>query len=295
MSSPIGGPKAAPGQRSPALARFLEAERQKRAERQETHDAAAVETGTEPAGRGTLDRFADVPGLSAHAHQVMGTESAPFAPLVQQGQGALSVRLGALTGSREVPSARERAEPLGHSGLRVVNGPSGKVAEGDLSVRGASDLALLAGVVLLRGSLDLSETRLSAGELTALRSLTRVDGGLALEGNAALEQLDALSQLTHVGGSLYLGFNDGLTRAALPSLERVGGALVVEGNRTLEELSLPALTQVGTYLHLHENDVLAQVTLPRLSALGGKLSLLDNPRLHDGALASLRVAPPSIS
>lgn len=283
----IGGPKGTPGQRSPALARFLEAERAKRVAREQAQGASSTPTEA-PA----MDRFADVPGLSGPNRQVTGTFTAPFAQLPttgpSAGQGALSVRLGAMTGG-DVTGGAERA------GLRVLQGPGGKVAEGDLSARRASDLDVLQGVVLLRGSLDLSETLLEGGDLSALRQLARVDGGLALEGNAALSSLDALARLSHVGGNLYLGFNDALARVELPALQRVGGALIVEGNRALTELSLPALTHVSAYLHLHENDVLSRVVLERLSELAGELSLEDNPRLHEVGLPALRVTPPSIS
>lgn len=280
----IGGPKS---QRSPALARFLEAERQKRAAQSEApvRERAAPVTGEQPA----VDRFAEGPTLPGLNRAITGTFASPFAqgPAVG-GQGALSVRLGAMTG--EFPTTGgERV------GLRVGNGPSGRVAEGDLSVRRASDLEVLRGVTLLRGSLDLSETLLEAHDLAALASLAHIDGGLALEGNAALAALDALSALSHVGGNVYLGFNDGLRAVSLPALTHVGGALIVEGNRALEALSLPALAEVASYLHLHENDALSAVDLGALRELGGELSLDGNPLLHEVALAALRVTPPSIS
>lgn len=285
--STIGGPKGATGQRSAALERFLEAERQERAAQAEPAGTASSAPGRQSGGPGAVDRFTDVPGLAGPTRQVTGTFPAPFAQAPATGQGALSVRLGAMTGSDVKVGAR--------AGLRVVNGPGGKVAEGDLSAHKASDLEALRGVVLLRGSLDLSETLLRAADLSALGSLARVDGGLALEGNPALTALDALESLSHVGGNLYLGFNDSLTRVDLPALTRVGGALIVEGNRALEELSLPALAHVACYFHLHENSALTHVALASLAALGGELSLEDNPRLHEVGLPALRVTPPSIS
>lgn len=279
MSS-IGGPKGPP-RRSPALQRFLEAEREKRADKAlsgaaEKPQSAATEAPSAREIAGAGDRFADVPALSGTGRAVAGgvTQGLSGQALgghAGAGQDALSLRLGTMTGS-DVNSVERH-------GLRIVHGPAGKIAEGDLSITKASDLDVLKGVVLLRGSLDLSETLLEPKDLLALSSLERVEGGLALEGNAALSSLGALSRLSHVGGNLYLGFNDGLEVTSLPALARVGGALIVEGNAALRELSLPALADVGGYLHLHENDALADVRFQALRELGGELSILDNPKL----------------
>ncbi len=277
-----------PPQRSPDLQRFLEAERQKRSGDAAARDVSATQQPGSAADRFSRQPFADAAVTSGPQRASTGTFVAPASLQGTPAQGALSVRLGAMTGT-DMTGGVER------SGLRVVHGPAGKVADGDLSVRRAGDLDALNGVVLLRGSLDLSETTLTAADLEALSSLERIEGGLALEGNAALASLDALSHLSHVGGNLYLGFNDGLERADLPALTRVGGALIVEGNAALQKLSLPRLSDVAAYLHLHENQQLADVRLSGLRELGGELSLLDNPLLHAVDLSALRVTPPSIS
>lgn len=280
--STLGGPKG-PAGRSPALERFLETERQKRSERERAVDPpAARETRAAPTtAPHSLDRFgADRPGFSDPNGPITGGFLAQTGMPQSPGQGALSVRLNTMTGA----GATDGAE---HRGLRIVHGPTGKVAEGDLSVTKASDLDVLKGVVLLRGSLDLSETLLTDKDLLALKSLERVEGSLALEGNVELSAVSALARLSHVGGNLYLGFNDGLEDASLPALTRVDGALVVEGNPGLRELSLPSLLEVGSYLHLHENDALTAASFGKLREVKGEVSLVENPRLGTVDVRSL--------
>jgi hypothetical protein len=264
MSS-VGGPKG-PG-RSPALQRFLETER---AKKQDQTKAPATQA------KAPADRFA-TEGSSVPTPVVPGG-LAGQAP----GAGALSVRLGAMTG-QEVSSEL----PPAPGGFRVVERDGVKIAEGDVSIEKAADLERLTGVQRIAGSLDISECVFDDDALEALTSLRQVDGGLALEGNAALAALDPLAALQGVGGNLYLGFNDELSRVSLPRLEAVGGALIVEGNGALEALELGGLKSVAGYVHLHENEALTRVALGALADVGGELSILENPELVTVEMTSL--------
>jgi hypothetical protein len=91
--------------------------------------------------------------------------------------------------------------------------------------------------------------------------------------------LDQATSLEHVGDTLYVGFNDDLTRVSFPKLKTIGGALIVESNAALKELHFPALESVGKYLHVHDCLVLVELVAPRLLAIGGDLSLVSCPRL----------------
>jgi len=267
----IGGPKG-PG-RSPALQRFLDTERAKseqakRAEDEPTQTMKVVRP----------DSFSqDAPSVSGASASGMG--AAILTGSMQRpgstgspGAGALSLQLGAMTG-------QTNPEPFALTGIRVITRKEGRVVVGDAHIQSARDIKRLADVTRVEGTLSLSETLLDTADLSALSSLTHVDGGLTVEGNAAVSALEHLGALTHVGGSVYLGFNDELERISLPNLQSVGGPLIIEGNDALKELDLPALTQVGGYLHLHENEQLAQVSLGALTDVGGELSVLENPRL----------------
>jgi len=171
-------------------------------------------------------------------------------------RGALGTRLSALTGK-----APERA------------------ITGQFVVEQASDLARFAGVTRLDGSLSLSECLLGAGDLSALKSLVVVTGGLSIEGARTLTALDGLSSLKSVGGALYVGFDAGLTDLSLPALEHVGRALVVEGNAALTRLALPQLAAVDGYLHVSDCPLLVSVSLPLLTRTGREIAFEGCPSL----------------
>lgn len=257
----VGGPKG-PGPKNPALARFLEAEKQKRVPRQPASEGRQAQAPVQ-------DRFADVPGMSPGSAHVPGGLAG-----ARPGHDAFSVRLSTLTGV-DMRSGSGPAEQA--RGPRASTTPEGRVLEGDVTLRKAADLELLKGVVALKGDLDISEALVS--DLSALSSLRRVEGSLSVEGSASVTSLDGLGALEEVAGNLYLAFCDGLERVSLPALREVKGAFIVEGNAALAALELPGLEQVGGYLHLHENLALADVSLAALVEVGGELSILDNPLL----------------
>jgi hypothetical protein len=261
----LGGLKG-PGPKNPALARFLDVERQKRA----GQATEAMPPEAQPAkGR---DRFDGARGLSPLAQGIAGAPGGG----PRQGHDAFSVRLRTLTGIDVWAGSSPVEQALG---ARVGHASEGRILEGDVALTKAADLELVRGAVAIRGDLDIAETLLASPDLAALSQLRRVQGSLSLEGNPALTALQGLQGLEQVGKNLYLGFCDGLERVCLPSLREVKGALIVEGNRALTALELPALEQVGGYLHLHENPALEGVQFAALRFVGSELSVVDNPRL----------------
>ncbi len=93
----------------------------------------------------------------------------------------------------------------------------------DVEVKTADDLALLAGVRVINGSLDVRQT---SGE------------------SPKIERFD-LPALEYVGGALRVVGNEGLARVSMPALGRVGDELLIDQNDSLVELSLPSLARVG--------------------------------------------------
>jgi hypothetical protein len=136
----------------------------------------------------------------------------------------------------------------------------------DVEVKTANDLALLVGVRVINGSLDVRQ---------------------AFQESPKIEQLD-LPALEYVGGALRVVGNGGLVRVSLPALDRVGDELSVEQNYSLTELSLPSLTRVGSSLSIADTFNLADLGgLAALTEVGGTLRLLDNEALTTAELPAL--------
>jgi hypothetical protein len=136
----------------------------------------------------------------------------------------------------------------------------------DVEVKTANDLALLVGVRVINGSLDVRQ---------------------AFQESPKIEQLD-LPALEYVGGALRVVGNGGLVRVSLPALDRVGDELSVEQNNSLNELSLPSLTRVGSSLSIADTFNLADLGgLAALTEVGGTLRLLDNEALTTAELPAL--------
>jgi len=194
-------------------------------------------------------------------HPVVATTLPSPGPLVGPSiaglsHGALGTRLAALTGK---------------SNERVLTG--------EIRIERASDLARLAGVTKLEGSLSIAECALEARDLQHAKSLVTITGGLSVEGASHLTSIDAFAALQTVGGALYVGFNRALESLSLPALAHVGRAFVVEGNARLQSFSAPLLKDVSGYLHVHENPRLVTVSLPALASASGELSFVDCPLL----------------
>lgn len=107
-------------------------------------------------------------------------------------------------------------------------------------------------------------------------------------------RLDQATSLTHVGDTLYIGFNEDLERISFPALETVGGALIIEANGTLTDISFPKLLRVQKYLHIHDHAGLRTLELPRLRSVGGELSIRVAPNLGTVRVATA-AAPAEVS
>ena len=106
----------------------------------------------------------------------------------------------------------------------------------------------------LREVKGLLSIKMPAARSVALGALTHVDGGLVLEGAAALSALD------------------------LTKLERVGGTLRLDASQ-LTQLSLPMLGDIGWDFELRSNPLLASVQVPLLQHVGGMVAFSNNPAL----------------
>jgi len=117
-------------------------------------------------------------------------------------------------------------------------------------------------------------------DLSFLSALTSV-GGLAINGNATLANLDGLSALTSVGEHLNIWGNDALTNLdGLSALTSVGEDLDIGFNAALANLDgLSALTSVVGSLNIRDNYTLTN--LDGLSAMTsiGDLNIGDNAAL----------------
>lgn len=114
------------------------------------------------------------------------------------------------------------------------------------------DLAPLANLRAVQGSLRISHNRLNTFELPALETV----GG-------TIEVLDQVA----------------ITALALPKLRSVGDRFEIHGNNSLADVTLPALTSVGGNLDISANFALATLALPALTTLGGDLGFVDNANL----------------
>ena len=194
----------------------------------------------------------------------------PEAPPESARGGNVRARLAAM-GQLPIKTA---AKDVG----RIKETPVGKIFDGSLTIESAAGLKKLEGVVRVSGDLTLQESVAKSPDLLVLKSLIEVGGRLTVEGNGAIGVLDPLENLERARG-VYVGFNAGLTRIALPKLKELEAAFIIEHNPNLVDISLPAFTKGGRYLHVHENAALVSLSLPNLTSLTDELSVLDNPHL----------------
>jgi hypothetical protein len=188
------------------------------------------------------------------------------------------------------------------------------ILAGSLNLTTQEEVDLLAGVFWIAGDLTL----VGDLDLSALSSIQRIDGHLAIEQNSTFSDLDFLSGLVSLKGSLTLTDADALTNVdALSGLDALPGRLELRSNDalanvdglagitsisgTLELTSNPALTNidglsglasVGGFLLVNDNDALTNVAgLNALASVAGFLGITDNDALVDldglGSLTSL--------
>ena len=100
------------------------------------------------------------------------------------------------------------------------------VYEGELRISSEADLALLDGVDVVAGNLQITTNDIE--ELT-LGSLLRVEGDLWIQLNPRLRTL-SLPNLTSVSDGFLVSRNERLTSVAFPSLRAVGGSFAISYN-----------------------------------------------------------------
>jgi hypothetical protein len=172
---------------------------------------------------------------------------------------------------------------------------------GDAVVASEADLAALASVRAIQGSLRIEGTSLALVELPELVSvggdlvvweneelvtlslpaLQHVAGSVSLYDLESLTSLEGLSSLRTVGGDLSVNRMEGLASLqGLESLRRVGGKLYVFHDVGLTSLQgLDNLELVGGAAQLWELYALTEATLPALHTVGGRLDLFENDLL----------------
>jgi hypothetical protein len=143
-------------------------------------------------------------------------------------------------------------------------------------VETAADLATLADIRVITGSLEIVGTSIGAIDLPALEL---VGGRIVIEDNAALTRL-SLPALVAVDGYLGLSLNPRLAEIDLGALKRVEGALYILSNAQLTDLGgLDALLSVDRDVEIRNNGLLAAAVLPSLSLVGGDITVSGNPAL----------------
>lgn len=139
---------------------------------------------------------------------------------------------------------------------------------GDLIIRDASDVALLAGIEILAGSLTIEVSPTATLSFPSLKvvsgaiSLGGQDGGYYPAVNAApmLTTLD-FPELVRAG-SIYFSNHPSVTSISMPKLERTE-QFVAWGNLALTALALPRLVKTDL-LRVTSNDSLTSFSAPSL-------------------------------
>jgi hypothetical protein len=141
-----------------------------------------------------------------------------------------------------------------------------EILVGDVSITSPADIAALAGVTWLQGSLSISGTTLE--NVDGMESLQCVDGYLTIDSNYSWggdDWLDGLSGLKWIGYDLGVDFNYAadsapLGRVGLSGLERVDGAFDSMENALSSLTGLEALQQVGFQISILRNSGLQSLT-----------------------------------
>jgi hypothetical protein len=174
---------------------------------------------------------------------------------------------------------------------RKSNTANGCTYSGDVSIKTMADIVhfstRLRGFCGVKGNVDIYNSPINSDQIEAIFGCVQnITGGLRIESNYELTNLDGLRNLTSVGGDLYIGYNTALkTLEGLRGLIIVGGGLAIGSNTALTTLEgLRGLTMdMGGYLYIYSNYALTDLEgLDRLRRVGGDLDISNN-----GALTNL--------
>jgi hypothetical protein len=175
---------------------------------------------------GDSERAEIEPELAAAA------ESSSAATCRLQLDDGQALRLGCVDGTSALSLGEESEAPREY-------GDNAHTRRGDVVVRSADDVAALAGVLAITGSLRVESPRLLRVRLPALRS---------------------------VGGDVVVFKNPRLLRLELTGLVDVGGALVVRENAALSGDPVPVLSRAAR-VDVLDNEALPTSVVDRLLAL----------------------------
>jgi len=163
---------------------------------------------------------------------------------------------------------------LGDDEVEQAEVECGDVLSRDVSVQTAAEVAALAGITIIGGSLAVNAAALT--EL-ALPHLVQVRGSLEIADDNLLQRV-AAPVLQTIGGRLTLARDGQLATIEAPQLHRVGG-LVIDGNAGLHDLTgLPALSDIVGEVNISRNASLVYADLTA-AALRGELTVEDNAAL----------------
>jgi hypothetical protein len=154
------------------------------------------------------------------------------------------------------------------SGAGGIEGQRG-IFTGDATIAGTADVAWMANVQELTGSLHVDSTALT--NLTGLENLQSVQGNVTITNNASLTNINGLSGLESVGGYISLQSNGVLSNVnGLAALTTVGSYFQIYGNSQLLDLDgLANLASVAGYFNIQSNAVLTNLDgLANLTTVG---------------------------
>jgi hypothetical protein len=162
--------------------------------------------------------------------------------------------------------------------------------EGDIYLGSQADVDKFAliGCNEIGGNLTIRGSDIT--NLSGLSGLTSVDGGLYIEDNDALTNLDGLSSLISIGGSLIVATSNIRNLNGLAGLTSLGGSISIVANRELINIdALSNLTCVLGNIDIYNNDALESLEgLSGLTSVGGRLNISTNYGLDNlNGLSSL--------
>lgn len=162
---------------------------------------------------------------------------------------------------------------LGDGEIEQTEYQCGDIVSADLTITSAQDVAALASIRVIEGTLRVVDTSLDELSLPALQ---HIGVGLLISGNPALQRV-SLPQLLDTQWFVSVTDNAAMTALDLTDLTRVGSSLDISGNPALSDLSHLSLTSVGGPLSLRDNRSLPAATIG--GTLGGPIEVSNNAAL----------------
>jgi len=133
--------------------------------------------------------------------------------------------------------------------------------------------------------------------LDALSNIIRIKGGLKIENNNNLANIEGLAQLKSIGGSFELRYNPALMAMSLDSLTCIGIDFRFTGNENIENfMALNGMLFIGRHLEIRKSGLVNLNGLELLERIGGRLVLEENDDLiNTNGLINLRDMVGSVS